>query len=411
MAQIQVMTPGQARTRINRRPSFPIAGGMVPFGLYPIFAHPVLPGETLENATVKFQARSAPIVNPLAGCWLEMWLVYVKLTDLSRDLGEMFISDTYSSAGWTAGSDNARTFVKSGQIDWVGKCLSRVHEAYFMDENETARTIDGVPQVKMSNQSWYQNMIFKPADEAVGTTDVFDTAEQLRGWQMLQQMQMDEITYEAYLRQYGVQSINAALGDPEILRYARSWTLPRNEIDATDGSPASAWLWSDDIMLDKPKRFDEPGFVICMGSVRPKMYEAGLQASFIGNLWGFTDWFPAYNLDDPTASVREIAANDTVFAPATYDLNGADSLLYDHRDLLSHGEQFLNGLDRFRVPVTAAMDTSSGANDAASVRGEYAALADIQDLFTAEATAADYCVQYDGMGALRIAGHIRDTTR
>ena len=406
---IQVLTPGQTRTRVNRRPSFPIAGGIVPYGLYPVMIHPVLPGETLESATIKIQMRSRPIKNPLAGCWLEFWLAYVKFTDLDRELGEMFISDTYSSSGHTASSDNARTFTKTGQIDWVGKCLNRIHDAYFVNDSETPRTIDGVPQVKLNQTSWMQNMMFKPADETLVTADTFDTHQQLSAWMMLQQMQMDEITYEEYLRQYGVQSIRTNVGDPEILRYARSWTLPRNEINPEDGSPASAWLWRDDITLDKPKRFDEPGFVIALACARPKMFNAGHEWSMVGNLWGFSDWFPAYNLTDPTMGIKEMANNDPVFSAAANG-DGTKALLFDQRDMLSHGEQFLNGNHPWALPLSTAMSVDTGAA-LEDIRHEYCTLENVKDIFTAEATVADYCIAYDGLASLRIAGHIKDTTR
>ena len=161
-SNIQTILPGQTRTRHTRRPNFPIAGTMVPFGLYPIMVHPVLPGETLHNFESKFRCLSRPVKHPLAGCWLEHWLCYVKFTDLDRQFGEMFISDTYSTAGHTAGADKPRMFTKSGQIDWITKCVNRIHQAYFIHEHETARTIDGVPLVKINQASWMQNALFQP---------------------------------------------------------------------------------------------------------------------------------------------------------------------------------------------------------------------------------------------------------
>ena len=101
---IQVVAPGQGRTRHVRRPNFPIAGTMFPFGLYPILVHPVLPGETLKSANCRWRVIGMPVKHPLAGCWLESWLMYVKLTDIDRELGQMFVSDSYSSSGFTRSS-------------------------------------------------------------------------------------------------------------------------------------------------------------------------------------------------------------------------------------------------------------------------------------------------------------------
>lgn len=405
---IQVIQPGANRRRARRSPNFPVAGVMKPYGLYPVFAHPVLPGETMNSATLKWRVLSMPVKHPLAGAWLESWFVYVKFTDLDRALGEMFINDNFGSTGYTASADSARYFVKSGQIDWLRLITERIHDAYFIGDGETPRTVDGVRQAKMSVASWYQNQIFEPADTATAVTDPSDTYENLTGWQMLQQMQMTELTYEKYLQQYGVQSIKAAEGDPEILRYARSWTQPVNSVEPSTGAPSSAWIWSDEIKLDKAKRFTEPGFVVCLAAVRPKFYQRNLQASLIGNLWGFTDWFPVYTLDDPTAGVRKISSDDPVFDPAVLAGGPADGLLYDHRDLLSHGEQFVNEWSGpYPLPATSSLLAGSGA-DPQDLRGEYALPADIDALFVGATNKFAY---YEGIGRLDIAGHITDTTR
>ena len=84
----------------------------------------------------------------------------------------MFISDSYSTAGHTAAADKPRMFTKSGQIDWITKCVNRIHQAYFIHEHETARTIDGVPLVKLNQASFYQNALFAAdvVDPATGAT-------------------------------------------------------------------------------------------------------------------------------------------------------------------------------------------------------------------------------------------------
>lgn len=406
------MLPGirvenSAPKRMKRSPNFPIAGTVRPYGLYPLWVHPVLPGETLQSQTTKIRMLSMPVKHPLAGAWMESWLVYVKFTDLDRDLGQSFISDTYASTGWTADSDKARFFTKSGQIDWIAKAVERVHDAYFIHEGETARTIDGVPQVKLNNVSWYQNMMFKPADDAVPTNDASDQYQHLQAWQMLQQMQMTELTYEKYLETYGVKAVNPSQGNPEILRFARSWTQPVNAIEPTTGAPSSAWSWSDEIKMDKPKRFEEPGFLVLLTTVRPKLFQANLDASMVGNLWGFSDWYPSYNSQDPTAGIKSILGNDPVFA-----LGGAgtssEELIYDHRDLLYHGEQFINtDTHPYTLPTSSGLSVASGT-DPEDHRGEYCSSSDIDALFVGETNRVLY---YEGMGSCVISGHITDSTR
>ena len=101
---------------------------------------------------------------------------------------------------------------------------------------------------------------------------------------------------------------------PEILRYSQQWVVPTNQIDPTTGAPSSAWVWSEDMKADKPKRFDEPGFLVLLSCVRPKMFSDAMRYSFVGNLWGIADFFPVYNLDNPAAGVKEIKTDDRAFS-------------------------------------------------------------------------------------------------
>lgn len=408
MVNFSVITPGQTRKRMDRRPNFPIAGTLKPFGLYPLMCHPVLPGETIENFNSKIRVLSKPIKHPLAGAWLETWLVYVKFTDLDRSLGEMFISDNVATIGYTASADNERYFVKAGQIDWLRLCTERFHEAYFRDQDEPLRKIDGVPKVKLNAVSWYQNMIFKPTEhDAALPTQTGEVMEHLTGYQMMQQMSMSELSYEKYLEQFGVSSIATNLGDPEILRYTRSWTVPNNTVEPSTGLPSSAWIWSDEIKMDKAKRFSEPGFVLHFASVRPKMFQANLGASMVGNLWGFSDWFPVYNLEDPSGGIKDLKGDDAVFDGAGG--TSAEDLIYDHRDLLSHGEQFINNTHNpYDLPLSTGLNVAA-SNDYPDLRGHYANSVDIDALFLGD-SGDEKKLFYEGISSARIRGHIKDTT-
>ncbi len=406
---VRVIQENASRQRHNRRPTFPIAGTLRPYGLYPVWAHPVLPGETLQSAVVKMRTLSLPVKHPLVGAWQESWLVYVKFTDLDEELGQMFISDQFATTGFTAGADDPRTFVKSGQVDWIRLALERVHKEWFVYEKETPRTIDGVPMCKLNNVSWYQNMVFEDVDEAVPVTDASDLYAHLQGWQMLQQMKLTELTYEDYLRTYGARPKDAKEGVPEILRFARSWTQPSNVIDTSTGTPSSAFNWNDEIKLDKAKRFQEPGFILHFTCIRPKMFQKNLAASMIGNLWGFSDWFPSYTLDDPTSSVKKLSKVDPVFGAAMTDA-GTETLLYDHMDLLSHGETFVNDWSGpYDLPSATGMSVKTG-EDVNDLRGEYPLEADIDALFTG-ATADRRLCYYEGIANVVVSGHALDTTR
>lgn len=400
---------GAPKKRVMRNPKFPIAGTMRPFGLYPLMVHPVLPGETLASAKMRWRVLTLPIKHPLAGAWLETWLCYVKLTDLDRALAQMFISDTMPTTGYTLAAPSDRYFSALGQIDWIGLCVRRIHKHFFLDEGEPAQSIDGVPKTKLIQKNWAQNLMFTPA--GVNTAQLPSNPDaQLTGFQIMQSMGMSEMSYEKYLQTYGVQTVNAEIGIPEILRYSRSWTLPVNTVEPTTGAPSSAFVWSDDVTLDKNRRFDEPGFLVQLAALRPKMYQGRMRRSIVGEMWGFAEWFPSYNLQNPEGGIRSMMNDNPVFDAAYRGGVAAQSLLYDHRDILHHGEQFINNWTNnpYPLPMSTGMLAGTAATEA-QVRGEYATDADIDALFTG-ATADRRQAYYEGLCELDINGHLVDST-
>lgn len=395
-------------TRKQRRPVFPIHGTLRPFLLQPLMCTMMLPGETLQAATVKGRVISQPLRNPLGGAWLETFGFFVKLTDLDRTLGEMFIKDTVPTTGWTALVDQPKYFTRAGQIEWVRRCTQRVHEEFFTHGNETPRYITDLPLCKLNHKSWYSSSIREAVDVAVPTNDGGDQFQHMQNWFMLQQMSLTELTYEKYLETYGGKAVEAVLGRPELWGFNQAWTLPVNTVEPSTGVPSGAWVWNFDLKIEKPKRAQEPGFFVVFAVVRPKVFQKNIAASLLGDLWGFSDFFPSYNLQDPAASIKRIQSVDPVYGPAAQDA-GTDVMLYDHKDLLLHGEAFVsNWSPRYAVPETTGL-TVKAASEPEDMRGEYPLVADIDNLFAGVA-ANQKEIAYDGMAALTISGHLMETT-
>jgi len=414
-----VVTPGQARTRKRRQPNFPMAGRMKPFGLYPQMITPVLPGETLNEYEVKSRTISLPVRHPLFGAWLERWLVYVKITDIDPELSNMFLSTSYPTTGFTAAASEPRYFVKAGQIDWARHCMEAIWNGFFADESERGGTIpkiDGVPLRGRKHVDWTHNLMFTPA--GVTAADLPSNPDgQLTGLQMMALAGMSELTYEKYLAQYNVapKDLQSLKGLPEILNYWASWAVPTNTIDPSTGGPSSCWAWGDTVKAEKPRRFTEPGFLVLVSCVTPKMFSEAIDASRVGDMWGFADFFPSYNLDDPAAGIVEIDGDNPTFSTAFG--GAAQKLLVDHRDLLTHGEVFVNHAwndGPYYIPRITSQTLSGGAADEQTVRGKYPALADVNNLFMentlgspSETRRACY---YEGIARADIAGHLKDTT-
>lgn len=416
VSPLQIVQPGETRTRRKRQPQFPVAGSMKPYGLYPIFASPVLPGESLTEAELKWRVLTLPIRNPFVGCWLETWLVYVSLTDIADDLGTMFISEDASSAAYVAAGDSARYFVKAGKIDYIRLATNRVVEAYFRDEEEpswSSHVIDGVHMLKRMSYDWANNLMFKPEEmdmtlmpSALPDDGTYTPLEIMR------MAGMSEITYEKYLMQFGVsqKAANASAHVPEILRYTREWTVPTNSIEPSTGAPTSVWAWGGSLKSEKPKRFDEPGFLVWFASYRPKMYDSTIAQSLIGTMWGFGDFFPVYNLTDPSAGIKQLDAG-----MVTNSSTGPVPLVYDHRDLLTHGEAFVNDWSTvYPLPTITSRSIADG-KEYPDLRGQYPSASDLNALFveSTEQSPKDARMRalYEGIGSLTISGHVVDTTR
>lgn len=409
MPNIQVVQPGQNKKRMTRTPNFPIVGACKPFGLYPTFFHPVLPGETLSQAVTKQTLVSSPVKSPLCGCWLETWMFYVKLTDIDRNLSAMFISNDLASTTYEAVADRPRYFTKAGQIDWCYLASEVIHNHFFLDEDESPLTIDGVHKIKRIVKDFTESGIKTSADDGLPEPSAQeDVQDQLTAYMAMRQMGMASLSYEDYLKTYGVQTVQVEEGEPEMLSYRRYWTLPSNTIDPTDGSPSGAWYWRIDEKSEKNYRFKEPGFIVAMQAVRPKVFDSTQVASFNGELWGFSDWFPSYTLHDPSAGIKKFAVDgNPVFDQVGEGTNTYD-LWFDHRDFLSYGEQFINGASRLDYPSTFYRSFADGASPQ-QVRGQYVSDVHIADLFVS-VTASDQFVDYEGLASLNIKGHIQDNT-
>lgn len=401
---IQVIQPGQRMTRKLRKPHHPTGGVMKPFGLYPTSISLVMPGETLKRGSIKMRSYSQPIKDRLAGWWYETWLVYVKLTDIDPDLGQMFVDDNYSTAGLTASADAPRYYTKSGQIDWVRLCVEKIHADYFLDDGETPRTIDGVRQVKVNNTNWMESAVFVGSEPALTTTGEHDMYENFTAYQMMRQMHMAEMGYEEYLKQFGVQSIKTEEGHPEILRYVRDWVYPVNSVEPTTGVPSSAVVASVNAEHQKDIYFKEPGFLVTVSTVRPKMFEGRQAATYVGELFGFSDWFPIMRAGDPTGGIKEVPSTSPVFTGNSGD--AGRPLYVDTRDLLTHGEQFINSVTD--LPTYSGFDHSAAATDQ-EIRGEYASEADIDALFEG-ADPEDKFFHFDGIVSHQILGVTQDRT-
>ena len=87
-----------------RRPNHTFNIVQHPFAITPFLIAPVIPGETMRNATFQCRSVSAPIKNDMQGWWLEHYLFYVRIRDLDdrEDLTNMFVDPAWVPTGLTS---------------------------------------------------------------------------------------------------------------------------------------------------------------------------------------------------------------------------------------------------------------------------------------------------------------------
>jgi len=408
--RVAIAAPYAAAKRVVRSPRHPFQVETRPFALTPFFIAPVLPGETMTNLVLQNRVVTDPVAHPLIGFWLEHWFFYVKHRDLDGrdDFAGMMLDPAKDMSAYNSAA--SVPWFHAGGINWLKLCVQRITEEYFRDEGENwdVFKIGEYPQLQIVGNNVLDSLTnggdYDADDKRVDLNidgDAAFTADEiepaLAQWNALREAGLMPMDYEDYLRTYGVASRqdeeSPNLHRPELLRHSREWSYPTNTIDPTNGTPRSAVSWSVALSADKARFFKEPGFVIGLVAVRPKVYLNGQVGSFVGGMNNVLRWLPAVKHDRPELSYMS-------FAEATGPLPGLtddDGYLVDTRDLFVHGEQFSN----IATPGYAVeLPTATGGR-------RYVPAGDLNDFFIAP---EKNLVKMDGVTTLSVRSRQKDGT-
>lgn len=314
-----------------------------PFAITPFLIAPVLPGETLKNLNMQARCVSKPIKNPLVGWWAEYSFFYVKHRDLAeRDKLTAMMLDQSRDNSDLDNSALLETYHNGGAPDWTLKCYQRVVEEYYRDEGEAWNgfMIGNLAAARIHQDTWLDSVLDATVmpdvvdDDDMGAVEI-DT--KFRTWEFMRQRALTNMSYEEWLRTYGVNTPKVELHKPELIRFDREWTYPTNTVDPASGVPSSAAIWSTAVRADKDRFFTEPGFILGVCVYRPKVYLAKQKAAAVSMLDDAFKWLPAIMRDDPATSLGQYANNAGPLAG-----NVTNGYWVDHRDLFLHGDQFIN---------------------------------------------------------------------
>jgi len=387
------------------------------FQIQPFLIAPVLPGETLKNATMQSRVVTDPVRNPLIGWWIEYYLFYVKHRDMSgsADFQAMMTNPNHDLSAYAASATTTYDYTYDGGIDWVDQCMEAVVNEYFRDEGEdyTDHVFGNLPAAAVAGSGWWDSLqddsVFKTATtdpdvdlDASGTTTASEVELALRQWQFMREHNLTEKSYEDYLASYGVRQSASERVVPELLKYERNWTYPTNVIDPTDGSPTSACSWAVSMRADKDRFFKEPGFIFGVCVCRPKVYSSSQDGAAVGILGDAFSWIPASLLSDAGVAWKKFDGGATPTAPGPLGANVTPDYWIDTRDLFMHGDQFIN----FALSDADANLVALPATDLAKVFASDT----MSKSFFVDSAGTDFLVKQDGVCALHIASSVRDTS-
>lgn len=406
--------------RVNRKTRSPQHTWAIkhrPFVITPFMIAPVLPGETLKVGVMQARCVSDPLnasrFSSITGWWLEHYLFYVKHSQMPN--GELFksmmIDPGASLAGAADASVNSNWYHPGSGINWVKQCLIPVVENYFRDEGEKwdSRVVDGEPIAQIQGNGIWDSVATAIENDAGdlnldlnadNTIKASEAAKALMMWEYLRSNNLTEMTYEDYLRTFGVK-VDPELdqGVPELIRYSREWQYPNNVVDPTTGVPVPGLSWGINLRVDKDRYFKEPGFIFGVTVARPKIYLGNQRGPAVHLLQDGISWLPIMLRDNDFSSMKQVTKAGSILPTATND-----GFWVDLADVFMHGDQFLHN----DVAATAMpMGGPIVALPEAGLNARYPTKAMIDGLFRATANNLLY---QDGVIRMSILSTLRDTT-
>lgn len=417
MAQVPaLLMPATKTGRVGRSPKHVFQIRHRPYAIQPFMIAPVLPGETMDNLFMEARVVSDPVKNKLIGWKQEFYYFYVKVSDLLSDaIKQMFVDPENTDLLATLGVATASQefYHAKGGIDWLQRGYSRIVQEWFRDEGELATDHvfgSGIAVAQIRDTFWMDSLtdedLMPQGAEIDDATTMGDLDRLLDAYEQLRALNLANMTYEDFLRSYGIAIPNKDEAKPELLARFSDFQYPTNTVEPTTGVPTSALSWVFKNGEKKAKFFKEPGFLIGLSVTRPKYYFSGLagnMASFMGRAW---DWMPNYLRDMPETSLKHFESDTGPLGDRT---TAPDGYWVDMNDLLIYGDQFQNMVGFNVVPASNGAYNLIALPTGDTFNFKYPVAADLDALFV-DGTNANV-VRSDGYVSLTIKGHQRDTTK
>lgn len=363
--------------------------------LQPIVLAPVLPGETLRSMHLQSRVISANVKSRVAGAWLEYFFFYVPVRQMpdAANILATFLSPTTSLAASAQNIGNYVGIATAG-YDWMAQCKAPILTEWFRREGEATTQVirTGRPAVAVPENDISDSLIdatILPDGGALASIQDDDIRAKMiveyRRALALSGSEGGTTDYEELLSSYGAFVRKAKERDrPELIRYMREWTYPSNTVEPTTGVPTTAFSWSVADGSDKPRRFNEFGFVVGFMCIRPKTYRARQFSNASVALDRAQRWLPP--MMDDVGIEKGLMEFLTTTGPYGATTGGfTNGYWLDIRDLFNYGDQWM---DTNNEAIVADRPKTS-LPTSGTIQNRFPTLADMNGLLlTADALAA-----------------------
>lgn len=379
-----------------------------PFEIQPFCIAPVAAGDSVKSLRFEARVLTDPIVNQITGWWAEQYWFYVPISVLDEYEAAQanVITPAHDLSGLVtdAGTGNYET---SNGPSWLSMCMKPIIRHYFRKEGEdwntSGRTMatygsGSMPIAGLVGKTWVDSVVRTSTLSLTGGGTDYEDRWEI--YEQLRKQKLINMTFREYLMREGVitpQQLLEAESDyrkPELWRFVRQFTYPSNVVNPQETNEvvsACSWVLSE--RLDKSYFCQEPGFVVGVAVVRPKLYRGEQLANGTMMLRDARTWLPNMFEDSPQESLDERTTNTA--------LDTTEAHIVDVASLYTMGDQFLRTASG-RLPPTSALPNSTVDNVG------YPVIGDVLPLFAGyvaqAATDIFGLVAMDGTASFQITG-------
>jgi len=274
-----------------RNPRF-VLGNVGKYGrAVPFHAHPVFAGETMTSLKTNMNVMSSPIDLAQAGCTFDFWYYFVPFRLIWDNFPEWVMGDSSTTLATTNAVSGRTLWGKTGIDDdqgWYSQQDHALHEAYiqvmnyYHRDDELQLTTAATPQVLAIVDQSHETSGDADLDAEDETIDVSSGTLSIKALERKRAMLRYEMRVEmrdgkwtSWLSEQGVNASEALAQVPEFLGHYRKFIRPSKTISQTTGFSVQHYGHDCRYTLTKRRYFQEPGYVIGICSMRPKVHLIG----------------------------------------------------------------------------------------------------------------------------------------